>query len=238
MSLKIALLTNYPVADNVEWKRAFVAACLDKGHDVEAHYGKRDFKSMLFSFLKKRKYNSKLVKKVNFKSVKNVPFFKSLGVAVFQHKNVNYSLAIEKIKSQKYDIIVTALDQILSRKFLNEIDSRVVNVHYGMLPEIKGVSAIEWTYLKYKKCEATLHYINKGIDTGSIIQKKEIEIVKPFSFEGLRKEIQNKIPEMLFNFISKIENGDEIKEIDNKEGKLYTFMHPDLLSILINSNQQ
>lgn len=238
MSLKIALLTNYPVADNVEWKRAFVAACLDKGHDVEAHYGKRDFKSMLFSFLKKRKYNSKLVKKVNFKSVKNVPFFKSLGVAVFQHKNVNYSLAIEKIKSQKYDIIVTALDQILSRKFLNEIDSRVVNVHYGMLPEIKGVSAIEWTYLKYKKCEATLHYINKGIDTGSIIQKKEIEIVKPFSFQGLRKEIQNKIPEMLFNFISKIENGDEIKEIDNKEGKLYTFMHPDLLSILINSNQQ
>jgi len=238
MSLKIALLTNYPFVDNVEWKRAFVAACLDKGYDVEAHYGKRDFKSMFFSFLKKRKYNSKLVKKVNSKSVKNVPFFNSLGVTVFQHKNVNFSPAIEKIKSKKYDIIVTALDQILSKNFLNEIDSRVVNVHYGVLPEIKGLSAIEWTYFKYKKCEATLHYINKGIDTGSIIQKKGIEIVKLFSFENLRKEIQSKIPEMLFNFISKIENGDEIKEIDNKGGKLYTFMHPDLLSILIKSNKQ
>lgn len=233
MSLKIALLTNYPVVDNVEWKRVFVAACIDKGYDVVAHYGKRDLKSMFSSFLKKRKYNSKIVKKVKSKSVKNVSFFKSLGVKVIKHKNVNSSTAIEKIKSEKYDIIVTALDQIISKRFLNEINAKVVNVHYGMLPQIKGVSALEWTYFKHKKCEATLHFIDQGIDTGSIINKKEIELVEPFSPERQRIEIQNKIPEILCEFISKLEEGDEQKIWENKGGQLYTFIHPDLLNILI-----
>lgn len=232
MSLKIALLTNYPLVDNVNWKKFFVTKALHNGYMVDIHYGKRDFYSLLLSYLKKRKYSGNIANRAKNKDGKNVHFFKKSKINLHYYKNLNSEKAIVAIKNKKYDLIVTALDQILSSRFINNVGADIVNVHYGILPNIKGVSALEWTYFKYKKCEISLHYIDAGIDTGAIITKKEISIKDFSNFENLRVKVQAEIPNILFEFLKSIEKKQTHITQENKGGKLYTFMHRELIHIL------
>jgi methionyl-tRNA formyltransferase len=43
-----------------------------------------------------------------------------------------------------------------------------------MLPEIRGMSAPEWSLLKNVPVGVTIHFIDSGIDTGPILQKFEL----------------------------------------------------------------
>ena len=215
----------------------FVEVCINTGHSVDVYYGKKDMKALFFSYLKKRKYSNSVTKKVKSSSIKNITFFKNKKVSVSLYKNLNAPSAISKIQKGEYDILVTALDQILSKKFIAGVNSKIVNVHYGMLPEIKGTSALEWTYFKHKKCEITLHYIDVGIDTGSIISKKEIPIPNPLSFSKLRSEVQQYIPKILHEFLNKIANNESLNTLANGTGDLHTFMHLDLVKILEKRNE-
>ncbi|WP_179009483.1 formyltransferase family protein [Winogradskyella forsetii] len=237
MSLRLALLTNYPLVDNVRWKRDFVLNCKTNGFDIDVYYGKKDIKSLLFSYLKKRKYSNSVAKRIQGNSIKNKLYFKKNGHNVNSFKNLNSEKAISRIQEGNYDIIITALDQILSKNFITKVNTKIVNVHYGMLPEIKGTSALEWTYFCYNKCEITLHYIDAGIDTGVIIDRKEITVAMPISFSKLRGEVQKHIPNIINNFLIKIEKNESLNTFANDQGDLYTFMHQDLVEIIEKRNE-
>ncbi|WP_299363779.1 formyltransferase family protein [Winogradskyella sp.] len=234
MSLRVALLTNYPLIDNVEWKRNFATKIKDAGFYIDVHYGKKDLKSLFFSYLRKRKYSYGVVKKTKANSIKNRNFFKKRGIKVTSYNSLNSTKAITAIKKGNYDIIITALDQILTKNFIKTVNTSIINVHYGALPSIKGTSALEWTYFKHKRCELTLHYIDSGIDTGLIISRKEIAIDGPVLFTTLRSEVQNHIPKILYDFLIKVKNDENLITSPNDRGYLYTFMHPDMIRILEN----
>jgi hypothetical protein len=54
--MKIALLTNYPWVDRVDWKKELVSKLRQAGHIVEVHYGKVGICSHLNTYLKLRRY--------------------------------------------------------------------------------------------------------------------------------------------------------------------------------------
>jgi methionyl-tRNA formyltransferase len=49
----------------------------------------------------------------------------------------------------------------------------VLNVHLGLLPEVRGMSSPEWSLLIHVPVGVTIHYIDAGIDTGPILQRCE-----------------------------------------------------------------
>lgn len=54
---------------------------------------------------------------------------------------------------------------------------KLFNVHFSLLPKYKGVYTSVWPILNNEKYTGvTLHYIDHGIDTGSIIAQKKIKI--------------------------------------------------------------
>ena len=237
MSLRVALLTNYPLVDNVKWKRDFAMDCKCNDFHIDIYYGRKDIKSLFLSYLKKRKYSNSVAKKAKSSSIRNKSFFKKREINVSAFNNLNSAKAISKIQEGNYDIIVTALDQILSRNFVTKINTKIVNIHYGILPQIKGTSSLEWTYFIHNKCEITLHYIDSGIDTGLIISKKEISIDRPICFSKLRNEVQKHIPNIFHEFLSKIKNKESLNTSSNDKGNLYTFMHRDFVKIIEKRNE-
>ncbi|AWX44549.1 Phosphoribosylglycinamide formyltransferase [Flagellimonas maritima] len=228
--MRLAFLFNYPMVDNINWKKVAIKRCLDLGHDVDVFYGKTHLLEYLKAYLIKRKFGNGVVlpKKVGISKRKNIEFFNQKGISVYKIRKFNEQKSIVKIANGKYDYLFVAIDHILSKEFVEGVKSRIVNVHYARLPEIRGMNAIEWNYLVNRKCELTLHYIDSGIDTGAIITKEEININKTDGFIEMRQKLQDKIPIVLEQFLKE----PKTNSMDNRGGKLYTYMHGDLQRII------
>jgi methionyl-tRNA formyltransferase len=54
----------------------------------------------------------------------------------------------------------------------------VLNIHLGLLPEIRGMSSPEWSLLNHVPVGITIHYMDAGIDTGPILQRYELPDVR------------------------------------------------------------
>lgn len=87
--------------------------------------------------------------------------------------NQNSPDAISRLKLWSPDLIVFAGGNILRKEILAVPRLGVLNVHLGLLPQIRGMSSPEWSLLQGVPVGITIHYIDSGIDTGPILQKYE-----------------------------------------------------------------
>ena len=226
--MKIALLTNYPWVDQVNWKKDLVAMLQEEGHEVEVHYGKAGPGAHLTTFLKLRRYaNAHDDEQSSARRSSNLLYFLRQGVRVRVHRDLNHPRVIQQIAERGYDYHITALDQILSSSFLATISS-VLNVHYGKLPEVKGMDAIEWTVLETGELAMTLHYLADKVDTGGIVHVEPIPFDSSMSMAACRRAIHAKIPEVYVRFF----RGEFSQVSENSKGKLYSQMHPDVYRLL------
>ena len=49
----------------------------------------------------------------------------------------------------------------------------ILNVHLGLLPEVRGMSSPEWSLLQGVPLGITFHYMDAGIDTGPVLRRYE-----------------------------------------------------------------
>jgi len=62
--------------------------------------------------------------------------------------------------------------RILSAEILDAVSA--VNVHPGLLPDDRGPNPHLWSTLRGSRRGATIHYVDRGIDTGDIIAQREL----------------------------------------------------------------
>lgn len=81
-------------------------------------------------------------------------------------------------------IILVNGTRIISKKILNATDAPFVNMHAGITPTYRGVHGAYWAYYNKdaKNAGVTLHYVDKGVDTGKIIAQQSITITKQDNF--------------------------------------------------------
>jgi methionyl-tRNA formyltransferase len=72
-----------------------------------------------------------------------------------------------------------------------------LNMHPGLLPEYRGLSSAFWAVLEGGEVGATLHFIDKGIDTGPIVARRSVPVLHGDTFERLRGRIIEANLEML-----------------------------------------
>jgi folate-dependent phosphoribosylglycinamide formyltransferase PurN len=106
-----------------------------------------------------------------FRSVREVAAACGFPVAVCQDQNAPESIA--RLKEWSPDLIIFTGGNILRKQLLDVPRLGVLNVHLGLLPEIRGMSSPEWSLLKGVPVGITIHYMDAGIDTGSILQRCE-----------------------------------------------------------------
>ncbi len=103
-----------------------------------------------------------------------------LDIEVFQPKNVNDDKSIFKIKSLQPDfIVVVAYGQILRQQILDASKYGCINVHASLLPLYRGAAPINWAIINgEEKTGVTTMFMEKGLDTGDMLLKREIKINK------------------------------------------------------------
>jgi len=123
-----------------------------------------------------------------FRSLREVAKCYDFVVAVFDDQNSTDST--KQLKAWSPDLIIFTGGNILRKPLLDLPRLGVLNVHLGMLPEVRGMSSPEWSLLNDVPVGITIHYINEGIDTGPILQRCEFpDAARCASLSNLRNRL-------------------------------------------------
>lgn len=122
--------------------------------------------------------------------------------------SVNDTSCLELLQSLQPDVVLVNGTRIISKKILQCVDAVFINSHVGITPQYRGVHGGYWALVNNDKenCGVTIHIVDSGIDTGSILKqaaifpgKKDNFITYPYHQYGtainLMKEVLQNIKE-------------------------------------------
>ena len=95
----------------------------------------------------------------------------------------------------EYDVkllVLAGYMRLLSKNFVHSLPAKfIVNVHPSLLPMYKGMNAIKQAIDDSAEYTGvTIHYVDEGMDSGSIIRQNSIKINKVDTLETLKNRIQ------------------------------------------------
>ena len=99
---------------------------------------------------------------------------------------ISVLLKKEKIKF----ICLAGFMKILSKKFINKFDGKIINIHPSLLPKYKGLNThIRAINNKDKFTGCTVHYVTAKLDSGKIILQKKLKISSKDNLSSLSKKV-------------------------------------------------
>ena len=150
---------------------------------------------------------------------------------VYFVKNFNDPECEQILKKIKPELIVLGGATILKENIINIPPKGIINAHPGLLPGYRGNHVIPWAIYNNDPVGVTVHYINKGVDTGDIIARGELPIAPLDNLTTLAEKSELLAAEMITEITIKIAEGlllPTSKQTQN-EGKLFRLMALDQL---------
>ena len=95
---------------------------------------------------------------------------------IYRVPSVNSEACRTLLRDLNYDLIVINGTRIIGSKTLDEITCPIVNTHAGITPAYRGVHGGYWALWNDEPeyCGVTIHRVDKGIDTGSVLAQGNI----------------------------------------------------------------
>jgi methionyl-tRNA formyltransferase len=146
------------------------------------------------------------------------------GIPVVSTRDPNSDAFVQHIRSLKPDLIVSCLFDHVIRQPLIEIPSRgVINIHPGLLPDIKGPFPNVWAaILGCQQVGATVHYIDsETLDTGAIIGRRAVDRNPAESVLALDCRMLRLGIDLAIEAIADIENGSVRPLAQDKDAGAY-----------------
>lgn len=108
------------------------------------------------------------------------------GVPLVRVEGLSGALAVETAREARVDGALYAGGGILRAPFLDAVNGRVLNAHAGPLPRIRGMNACEWSVLLGVAPKVTVHFIDRGIDTGAVVDEIPVPVQPTDTLDDLR----------------------------------------------------
>lgn len=161
--------------------------------------------NLLLVVTKEDKVNSR-GNKIVFSKVKD--FAIGHNIKYIQPKSVKTDEIYELLKDLKPDlIVVAAYGKIIPKRLIDLPKYGIINVHSSILPKYRGASPIHAALLNGDtKTGITTMLIDEGLDTGDILDIKEIAIDEKDNLGTLTKKLSNLSYDLLDTTITKILN--------------------------------
>lgn len=148
------------------------------------------------------------------------------GIPVMQPERARSKDFVLELTGYEPDIIVVAaFGQILSESVLNMPKFGCINVHTSLLPRYRGASPIQAAILNGdEKTGVTIMYMDKGIDTGDIIEQQEVKISPVETAGSLHDKLAAAGGELLVYTMAKIADNTAVRRKQNNEEATYVSM--------------
>ena len=141
----------------------------------------------------------------------------SHNIEVFQPNNIKNEY--QKIIDVNPDIIITcAYGQIVPEVLLNYPRLGCINVHGSLLPKLRGGAPIHHAIINGdKKTGITIMYMDKKMDAGDIISKREMPINEDDNLDYIYDKMSYLGRDLLMDTLPSIINGTNDRIKQNKE---------------------
>lgn len=151
------------------------------------------------------------------------PTVKKFKTKLTTIKDVNEQEFIRKLNNINPDLIISVyFNQIISEEVIDIPKKGIVNIHPAYLPDYKGISPVFWSLANSEKyAGVTVHYIDKGVDTGNIIEREKIKIEKDDTEDSLYWRICEIGSPLLIRAVDKIRAG-RVQLVENKGGRYFS----------------
>jgi len=131
------------------------------------------------------------------------------GLQVFQPEKARDAEFVSLLEELKPDVIaVTAFGQILPESILNIPKYGCINVHGSLLPKYRGAAPMQWSIIDGEKVTGiTTMFMAKGMDTGDMLLKTEVEITPKDTFQSVHDKMAEAGAELLLKTLTALEAG-------------------------------
>ena len=130
-----------------------------------------------------------------------------LGIEIFQPVSIRKDN--QRILSEEFDfIIVAAYGQLIPESILYHAKHQAINVHASLLPKYRGGSPMHRAIINGDKITGvTIMYMEKALDSGSILNQEECEIAEEDNVKTLEIKLANLGKTLLLETINKFKQG-------------------------------
>ena len=154
---------------------------ISKLFSVDIFIAKKNLNKEILIFLKKKKINFTLLKRIDTSLVK-------------------------KIKNKNYDLLVSAgFPLIFNEELINSSKFGTINLHAGKLPNYRGGSPLNWQIINgEKKIGISIVKMCKELDAGDIYSSKIFRLTKKDNIKTVHNKANLFFSKLLIIFIFKI----------------------------------
>lgn len=141
---------------------------------------------------------------MGYQDSKLINFLKDDGLQV---KVCDERISLDFVKQERFDFLISyGYRYIINEEILTHFCQNAINLHISLLPFNRGSDPNFWSFVKDTPKGVSIHYLDKGLDTGDIIVQKELTFdTAKESFSSTYKILRDEI-EKLF-----MQNWQEIK---------------------------
>lgn len=105
---------------------------------------------------------------------------------------------VEMLEGYDIDYIILAgYMRVLSPLFVKAYEGKIINIHPADTHKHQGLRAYEWAYENnFESTKITIHYVDEGMDTGSIIAQANVDLKGVRSLEEVESrglKVEHKI---------------------------------------------
>ncbi len=160
-------------------------------------------------------------------SVKRV--CKAHNVPYLYCDNINSPEFLQHCRQLNVDLIASiSPTQIFREDLINLPEHGCINVHTAKLPKYRGLYPTYWAMTYGEKTVGiSIHYIEKGIDTGKIIFQDDVEIPPHTTLDYMLKITKLKGAELLIKAIKQITEGTVQAFYPEDKGNYFSFPTPE-----------
>jgi folate-dependent phosphoribosylglycinamide formyltransferase PurN len=140
----------------------------------------------------------------------------------------------EILDKRSFDVGFHKLNCIIRENIFGSFRKGLINDHWGLLPFLRGKSTIAYSVLFGFPMVATMHLIEKGIDTGKIVgYSEEIDINGMNSLEAIRNQLRKTLPGRVIRAVKQLTAiGFEPAVNETARGLTFYEIHPWLYSFI------
>jgi len=178
-----------------------------------------------------------LIRRENITIKKLDEFQEKHKIPIVYCSELNDQGVVQRLKLARPDLVVFTGGGLIRDEVLTHSGAGVLNCHLGVLPYYRGMDVVEWPILagQLDRVGMTVHFMDRGLDTGDILRIKKIAITPNDQIQQIREKAEplmcHTMVQTCLDFLAG--NVERIPQLA-ADGKQYFIMHPRLVEIAEN----
>ncbi len=138
---------------------------------------------------------------------KSDTFYLQFSPKVYTVDNFNDWRTERILRELQPDLVVIGGARILKEHILVIPKVGLVNAHPGLLPKYRGESTMHWSLLNGDPVGVTVHMLDKGVDTGELLLRRQQPLTKSDTLTSLSEKLDDLAARMMVEAVSMLQSG-------------------------------